>query len=66
MTIAALASIVSSCLGFVVAALGFGFSSAPGWKDQRLPAFSALMLGFYSATNCVFTLEGIPTRVLVL
>ncbi|MCY1023393.1 hybrid sensor histidine kinase/response regulator [Pyxidicoccus sp. MSG2] len=66
MTLAALISIVSTCLGLVVAALGFGFSSAPGWRDQRLPAWSALMLSGYSATNSVGSMSGTSDALVVL
>ncbi|HZI14100.1 MAG TPA: ATP-binding protein, partial [Myxococcus sp.] len=65
MTLAALISIVGTCLGLVVAALGFGFSSAPGWKDHRLPAWSALMLSAYSANNSVGSLEGTSDALVV-
>ncbi len=66
MTLAALISIVGTCLGLVVAALGFGFSSAPGWRDHRLPAWSALMLGGYSATNSAGSMPGTPEALVML
>jgi signal transduction histidine kinase len=66
LTLAALISIVSTCLGLVVAALGFGFSSAPGWRDHRLPAWSALMLSGYSATNSVGSMSGTSDALVVL
>ncbi len=66
LTLAALISIVGTCLGLVVAALGFGFSSAPGWRDHRLPAWSALMLGGYSATNSVGSFGGTPDALVVV
>ncbi|NMO17780.1 response regulator [Pyxidicoccus fallax] len=66
MTLAALISIVGTCLGLVVAALSFGFSSAPGWKDHRLPAWSALMLSGYSATNIVTAMPGVPDDLVAL
>ncbi|MFP2910756.1 ATP-binding protein [Pyxidicoccus sp. 3LFB2] len=66
MTLAALISIVGTCLGLVVAALGFGFSSAPGWRDYRLPAWGALMLSGYSATNSVGSIMGVPDAMVVV
>ena len=66
MTLAALISIVGTCLGLVVAALGFGFSSAPGWRDHRLPAWSALMLSGYSATNSVGSMPGTSDALVAL
>ena len=66
LALAALISIVGTCLGLVVAALGFGFSSAPGWKDHRLPAWSALMLSGYSASNAFTVIPGVSDAQVAL
>ncbi len=54
-------SVTVACLGVGVAALAFGFSTAPGWKDQRWFAVVVLSAALYEALDSITTID-IPSE----
>jgi len=50
-------SVTVACLGLGVGALALGFSTAPGWKDQRWFALVVLSAALYEALDSITTID---------